>query len=174
MKAAISLTVLLFLAAGMSIQAQSRTVTNADLEKFKQKRLAAERDYEENYEKMGFPSPEELERQLEQSRLAQQQLAARLATERIEREWMQIERDYLAIEQARLALERDAMDAAAAGPYYDGYFNSGYPGYYYPGGLILGRRHRRSTYANVGNGIPLVNYFGNRGSRSPVIGMGRR
>lgn len=43
-------------------RATGRTVTNADLEKFRQKRLQAERDYRENYEKRGMPSPAELER----------------------------------------------------------------------------------------------------------------
>ena len=46
-----------------SAQSAKRTVTNTDLEKFKQKRLNAERDLRENYEKLGFPSPEELEKQ---------------------------------------------------------------------------------------------------------------
>ena len=39
---------------------QTRTITNADLEKYKQKRLAAEKELRENYRELGFPSPEEL------------------------------------------------------------------------------------------------------------------
>ncbi len=39
--------------------AQTRTVTNATLSKFTEKRLAAERDYRDNYQRMGFPSPED-------------------------------------------------------------------------------------------------------------------
>ena len=42
---------------------QVRTVTNSTLQKFQEKRLAAERDYRDNYARMGFPSPEELDRQ---------------------------------------------------------------------------------------------------------------
>ena len=49
------------LAFSFSAFAQTKTVTNADLEKFRQKRLQAEREYRENYERLGFPSPEELE-----------------------------------------------------------------------------------------------------------------
>ena len=44
--------------------AQTRTVTNAELEKFRQKRLAAEKDYRETYAERGLPSPQELEKQV--------------------------------------------------------------------------------------------------------------
>ena len=43
--------------------AQLPTVTNETLEKYKRERLAALREYRENYARMGFPSPEELDRQ---------------------------------------------------------------------------------------------------------------
>ena len=56
----------IFVAANLTA-AQTKTVTNSDLEKYRQKRLQAERDYRENYAKLGFPSPEELERQIEQA-----------------------------------------------------------------------------------------------------------
>ena len=71
--------------------AQNRTVTNADLEKHRQKRLEAQRDYRENYEKLGFPSPEELERQIEQSRVERTELAARLRAENLEKERIALE-----------------------------------------------------------------------------------
>lgn len=60
------LSLILALTATTSlVSAQTRatkTITNADLEKFRQKRLQAEADYRANYEKLGMPSPEELER----------------------------------------------------------------------------------------------------------------
>ena len=62
---------------------QTKSVTNADLEKFRQKRLQAEKDYRENYARLGFPSPEELERQNEKSRVERDVLAVRLRGERI-------------------------------------------------------------------------------------------
>ena len=53
----------IFIAVGfVSAQTARRTVTNADLEKFRQKRLAAEQNYRDNYERLGFPSPEELQK----------------------------------------------------------------------------------------------------------------
>jgi hypothetical protein len=54
----------LFVAAVLSSVAvsQTKTVTENDLAKFREKRLNAERDYRENYARLGMPSPEELER----------------------------------------------------------------------------------------------------------------
>lgn len=65
---------------------QGRPVTNADLEAYRQKRLQAERDYRENYQRLGFPSPEELDRRREQSRKESEELSAKLRAERLERE----------------------------------------------------------------------------------------
>lgn len=58
----------LLLSASFSGFAQTKTITNADLEKYRQKRLLAEKELRENYEKLGFPSPQELARQNERSR----------------------------------------------------------------------------------------------------------
>lgn len=74
-----------FIAAGSSL-AQTRTVTNKDLEKFRQKRVEAEREYRENYEKLGFPSPEELQQQREQSRIDAEESLLRQREERMETE----------------------------------------------------------------------------------------
>lgn len=71
---------------------QTRTVTNDNLEKYRQKRVAAERDLRENYERLGFPSPEESERQIERSRVERSELAARLRAENLEREQLDLER----------------------------------------------------------------------------------
>ncbi|CAN5218859.1 hypothetical protein BH20ACI2_BH20ACI2_22630 [soil metagenome] len=75
---------LIFLMAG-TLAAQ-RTVTNASLERYKQDRLKAQRDYRENYERLGMPSPEELERRREKSMLESAALSARLRAERLEEE----------------------------------------------------------------------------------------
>ncbi|CAN5767799.1 hypothetical protein BH24ACI3_BH24ACI3_04510 [soil metagenome] len=72
--------------SAFSVDAQTRTVTNADLSKFREKRLQSEREYRENYERMGFPSPEELELQRAESRREREELAERLRLERLERE----------------------------------------------------------------------------------------
>ena len=81
--------VFLSVAAGLVI-GQTRTVTNADLEKFRQERLKNEKDYRENYARLGFPSPEELQRRSEQSSKETSELAAKFRAE--ERERQRLER----------------------------------------------------------------------------------
>jgi hypothetical protein len=65
------------------VYAQSKTVTNADLEKYRSKRIAAEKDLRDNYEKLGFPSPEELEKMNRESRLERAALDRRLREEEV-------------------------------------------------------------------------------------------
>ena len=72
--------------ASATFAQQAKTVTNADLEKYRNKRVQAERDYEANYARMGFPSPEELQKQIEKSRVERDALSARLTAERLQRE----------------------------------------------------------------------------------------
>jgi hypothetical protein len=82
--------ILVFLSLIFSISAvtfaQTKTVTNTDLETFRQKRLAAEKDYRENYARLGFPSPQELEKQLAEDKLELAELSERLRAQRLERE----------------------------------------------------------------------------------------
>jgi len=152
--------------ASMSAAAQTRTVTNTDLEKFRQKRLEALRDYRENYVRLGFPSPEELEKDIEQSRVERRELAARLREENLERE-------RLGLEQQRVNLDRQVAEAEAQRNNYsqsptgnyssgtnDAFFNYGYApfgynfpnygvgGYGFPG---YGFPNRRSNRLNRGN-----------------------
>ncbi len=72
--------------ATTALSAQTKTVTNADLERFRDKRLQSEREYRQNYEELGFPSPEELERQRKESVIDRERLAERLRDERLQRE----------------------------------------------------------------------------------------
>lgn len=78
--------------AGTFAAQATRKVTNTDLEKYRAKRVAAEREYRENYARLGFPSPEDLERQNEKSRLELYALADKLRAERLERERIEAER----------------------------------------------------------------------------------
>ena len=59
------LTAIFALIAGAVVFAdgQTGTVTNADLEKFRAKRVAAEQELRQKYAELGFPGPAELERQ---------------------------------------------------------------------------------------------------------------
>lgn len=70
----------------IGVSAQSRTITNVDLEPYRAKRLAAERELRENYSKLGFPSPIEFERRNLESARQLSELSSRLRNERLDRE----------------------------------------------------------------------------------------
>ncbi|HLM61785.1 MAG TPA: hypothetical protein VK308_13345 [Pyrinomonadaceae bacterium] len=149
--------------AAVSLSAQTRTVTNENLEKYRQKRVAAERDLRENYERLGFPSPEELQRQIEQTRAERAELAERLRAENIERERLNIERQR-AVNEARSldyqrqteshstgsypAGERNTIFSYGYAPYgFYNFPNFGFPNYYpnrpiYRGNFYRNRYHR--------------------------------
>ena len=77
--------------------AQSKVVTNTDLDAYRQKRLNAERDLRENFEKMGFSSPQELELRREKSRIETEALAAKLRAEDLERDRIEAQRQAEAV-----------------------------------------------------------------------------
>lgn len=89
----------IFLFAGFS--SAQRTVTNADLNRYKDQRVRAESDLRENYARLGFPSPEELERRDQERAKARQDLALKIRDQELE--------------EARLRLQYQ-MAAAAARP----------------------------------------------------------
>ena len=119
--------------------AQSRTVTNADLEKYREARLNNEREYRENYERLGLPSPEEIDRRRVQSFKETEELSAKLRAERLESERIDAERQT----NERLAASAYTYDRAALEPrYYQ-------PSYFYTYGFPQ-RRRARTGYAQPG------------------------
>lgn len=80
------------IAVGIPVFGQTKTVTNSDLEKFRQERLKAEKEYRENYGKWGFPSPEELERQREQNLKEATERIAQTRADRLEQERIDLEK----------------------------------------------------------------------------------
>lgn len=126
---------------------RAKTVTNLDLEKYREKRLKAERDYNENYARMGFPSPEELQKQIEKSRLEREQLAARLTAERIQRERIEAERD----ETLRSSQQTIYVipDYRTPGSYFYGYPNRFFDR------RRFGPIFQYSPPVKAGNGIPI-------------------
>lgn len=131
-----------------------RTITNSTLEKYKQQRLAAEADYRANYARMGFPSPEELDRQREADMTARLQLADQLRQARLEEERLQLQRRSLDLETIRLDNEIEANNEA--GYYGDGYF----------GGYGFGRFGGFGGFDDFRSGRH-HNRFGQRGHRFP-------
>jgi len=76
-----------------AVTAQGRQITNLDLQKYRDSRVAAEKELRENYEKLGFPSPEELEGRREKSRVETEELAAKLRGDRLEQERVDAQRE---------------------------------------------------------------------------------
>ena len=168
------LTLVIAGAAQVSNTRASRTVTNTDLDRFKQKRLAAEREYRENYAQMGFPSPEELDRQNEQSRAEREELSAKLREERLERERISAERARAEAELA--AAEGSAIPSSMSDGYSPFYGYGSYGGYgtYYGGfGPSFGRRHfGPSGFIRFGrNSRTLLPYFAIPGYRATPVGV---
>lgn len=79
-------------ATAVICSAQSKTLTNVDLEKYRQDRIKAETDLRENYARLGFQSPEERARRAAQSAKEAEELSARLQKEELIRERLEIER----------------------------------------------------------------------------------
>lgn len=138
---------LVLVSVSTSVAQQARTVTNVDLEKYRQQRLKAEKDYEENYARLGFPSPEELQKQIEKSRVEREELSSRLAAERIERERAEAARAYA----ESLSVQNVYV---LPGGQSNGRFFYGYQNWYFP----RGRFRPYVQYGppiTAGNGIPI-------------------
>jgi hypothetical protein len=101
----------LIVGAVMFTNAQTPTVTNAELEKYRAKRVAAEEELRQKYAEMGFPGPTELERQRNRDYWDKIELGEKLQAQRHEREKLEAER----AERERLVrIAAEASIAAAA------------------------------------------------------------
>ena len=138
----------IFITVGfVSAQTARRTVTNADLEKFRQKRLAAEQNYRENYERLGFPSPEELEARNEKDRKDLSALSARIERENYEREQVQRMEEYRE-NQNRIMLSYGNQSAYNGGGYYSPFYSGGFVGYGGYGGYGYSNGFYNGSYYN--------------------------
>jgi hypothetical protein len=137
------LFVMLFL-SGVAI-GQTQTVTGKDLEKFREKRLNAERDYRENYARLGMPSPEELERRRVEDKKVLIDLSEKLRRQHYER----------VVREAEIAWR--AYESAQRQPIYNpqilpGYSNPYYVPYYNYARRPYKRRHGRDISWRAGGG----------------------
>ena len=139
-KAALVLGFIVALTVMASAQTRTATVTNFTLAKYQTARLAAERELREKYAQMGFPSPEELDRQKEADLKARLELAEQLRRARLEKERLELERRGLDIEAARLDAEIESSTVSEGYPVYigGGLFSSGFNSF------DRRRRHHRS------------------------------
>lgn len=158
-------------AASAAVAQQTRTVTNKDLEKFRQTRVAAERDLRENYARLGFPSPEESDRRNAESRRRLSELSRQLEAEQAERE----NADFLRQQyEAAARASSYAPYPNQSGAFYgSGYYGGG--GYFPFGNYNFRPRRYGSNYFNqnpyrIGFGNAFSNqYGGGFGRRAPVV-----
>jgi hypothetical protein len=116
----------------------ARTITNVDLEKYREKRVKADEDYRQTYAQKGLPSPEELERREEEKQKRLFTLSDQLASERRIREYVE--------QMAAAATNNDQQIIYVARDDDGGY----YP--YYPivgGGSFFGNGTRFRNVSNV-------------------------
>ena len=146
MRRSIFVLCLLTLYSGFAF-GQAKTVTNADLEKYRQKREAGERNLKAYYAKKGL-TPADVAKQEAADAAAREALSARLRTERLEREWLEKER--MEREQAHPSVnvyvpQQEQNNNGNLGyqtqynPYYP-YYPNYYPNYY-PYGIPRNRRY---------------------------------
>ncbi len=128
------------LAAVALVSGQARTVTNQDLEKYRDQRVKAEADLRDNYARLGFASPEERARRNAESAKAAEELSVRLRTERLERERMEREREEL---ERRSRVEKTIINSTAGSQFANDTY---WPQYYWVGGR---RYWYKPRYVNV-------------------------
>jgi hypothetical protein len=138
-----------------------RSVTNADLAKFRDRRVAAEQEYRDNYERLGMPSPEELADMRERDMDARLELAGQLRQARLEKERLELDRARLDLDVNRLTMEREIADTQIVHQNYGygGFYGGGfYGGFGHPGffGRGFGFENRFPGY------VPLRGYPRNR------------
>ena len=120
MKIRLIIFLLFCLSVAGAVSAQTRTVTNMDLEKYRQQRIQADRDYQENYERLGMPSPDEIEKRLAAKRAEMERLSDKFRDERLENERIAAEQQ----QAAAVLTSGTAVDSNYYVPQNDGWYYS--------------------------------------------------
>jgi len=105
--------------------AQSKVVTNTDLDKYRVEREKAAAEYLSNYAKRGMPSPEELERRNERDRKESVELSAKMRAERTERERREAESKVIGVYPQRRQSEVIVIDGYQTYFYSEPYYSYG-------------------------------------------------
>ena len=122
------------------VTAQNSTVTNADLERYREARQKAEAEYRRDHAKLGMPSPEELDRRRKSEQAETERLSAELRRDRIERERIDAERQ---LNESRvLSKLRSIPIANGQGGYQELY----YQGYRWWPNTIVRRQYSQPGY----------------------------
>lgn len=145
---AVVLCALFSLSAASFAQNAKRTVTNEDLEKFSQQRVAADREYRRTFAEKGLPSPDEIKAQSEARVKDTVELAEKLQAASLERERLAI---------AAMQLQPAAPQTVVVSQDGSGYYPSDYGYWGYGSGFGVfdnfGRRSfGRGRFGNVRGG----------------------
>ena len=132
-----SFFVLASILAFAGFSAAQRQVTNADLETYRDQRIRPQAELRQDYARLGFPSPAELERREKERNRNIDQLAGTLRQQALEE--TRSYRDYesaFASRPQQVIQQEPEEDPYHAGdmayPVYPGYGYPTYPGYGYP------------------------------------------
>jgi hypothetical protein len=144
-KIAVFLCVVFSFSVAASAQTTRRTVTNFELEKYRNQRITSEREYRETYAQRGMLSPEEL-KAANESRIQQTiDLAAKLRDQ-------ELEERRLALEARAQEIQLEDLRARQAEPIIYPYDNSIWGGGIIDGGFG-GRFHGRRFPRFLGRGV---------------------
>lgn len=105
--------------------AQTKVVTNTDLDKYRVEREKAAADYLSNYAKRGMPSPEELDRRNERERKESAELSAKMRAERTERERREAENRIIGVYPQRPQTEVILIDGYQTYFYTEPFYSNG-------------------------------------------------
>lgn len=133
------------MSTSFSFAQATRTVTNADLEKFRQKREQNEAEYRATYRQRGLPSPEELAEREKQRQKDLAEYAARARAEEQQRQY-----------QIQIPLGQTVVQTVYPtgqnGAYYNGqtyYGGQSFGSYFYNGRWYRGGQRNFYNYNNV-------------------------
>ena len=132
-----SFFVLVSILAFAGFGAAQRQVTNADLETYRDQRIRAQAELRQDYARLGFPSPAELQRREQERNRHIDQLASTLRQQALEetRSYREYESAFASRPQ-QVIVQQPEEDPYHAGDMIDpgyGYPGYGYPSYGYPG-----------------------------------------
>lgn len=142
MRRSIFVLCLLTLFSGFAL-GQAKTVTNADLEKFRQKREAGERSLRAHYAKQGLTPADVAKREAADAE-AREALSARLRADRLERERLEQERMEREMAPPQVNVYVPQQERNGTGYFgYENQYNPYFPSYpnYYPYGYPRNRRY---------------------------------
>lgn len=117
--------VCVLLSGCIAAAAQSKVVTNTDLDKYRAEREKAAADYRSNYAKRGMPSPAELAQRNERDRKESAELSAKMRVERLERERRDTENWFIGARPPERISEIVLIDGYQAFVYPDRYYPAG-------------------------------------------------